>query len=455
MNLFDVIPENLFSILSSPNKRIYIDTLFIIRECFKQEVTMPKEEVAILIESKLEDALLEVQNDSEEEEKIENSLSAKAHYILRRLNFVGWIETEIQSNNFEEYIILPDYAIEIIDLLYLLTNKKNFEYNAYAYATYAALKISLEDDNKQLYVAVMSAYDNTMRLINSIKSLHHNLGRYYRKIIELDSVNKILEEHFDNYKEYIDRIYHPLKTDDPVDKYKVPICKMVEKIIGTDELFDDLLEQAMKSGVYEKKDDAKTVLLTNLNEIQDVYTNINKQISLVDRKNTEYVRATNRRIGYMLMSDKELKGKLINILKNAKNEKVTQLMEDNSNLFMQRYVDKDSIYLRASKSEKKQGKPLKLEEIEIDSNDDLKEFAIKIQNSYTAKRVSEYMSELLSDKSLITTNDIYINSDEEFILLILGAMSEEKGLYDIEYTNEYVKRGKYRIPNMVIKKVQR
>ena len=86
MNLFDIIPENLFSILSSPNKRIYIDALFIIRECFKQEITMPKEDVAILIESRLEDALLEVENDSEEEEKIENSLSAKAHYILRRLN---------------------------------------------------------------------------------------------------------------------------------------------------------------------------------------------------------------------------------------------------------------------------------------------------------------------------------------------------------------------------------
>ena len=121
MNLFDFIPENLFSILSSKNKRIYIDTLFVIRDCFKKEMAMPKEQVIIAIQSKLEDELLQVENENEDEEKIENSLSAKVHYILRRLKSAEWIDIETQSNNFEEDIVLPDYSIDIIDLLYSLT----------------------------------------------------------------------------------------------------------------------------------------------------------------------------------------------------------------------------------------------------------------------------------------------------------------------------------------------
>ena len=450
MNLFEIIPENLFSILSSPNKKIYINALFVIREQFRQEMSMPRDEVVIAITSKMEDEILQIKSEDDEEENIENSLSAKVHYILRRLKWAGWIETEIQGSNFEEDIILPDYAIDIIDLLYSLTTKKNIEYNSYAYTTYASLKIAMEQDKKQLYRAVIAAYENTNKLINSIKSLHHNLGRYYRKITGLNEINQILEEHFDNYKEYIDKIYHPLKTDDPVDMYKVPICKMVEKIVGQDEFFSELLEQAIKSGMYQDEEEAKSDLLSKLFEIQDIYTNINKQMNVVDRKNTEYVRATNRRIGYLLTSDKQLKGKLINILKNAKDDKVIEIMEKNTNLFKQKYVDRDSVFLRSTKSDKKQGKPLAIENIEIDSSEEFKSFLEKVSKSYTSEKVKKYMENLIGSRPIITTNDIAINNDEEFILLILGTMNTEKGFYNIEYSKEYVTLGKYKLPNMVI-----
>lgn len=452
MNLFDVIPENLFSILSSPNKKIYIEALFVIKEYFKQEMSMPKEEIAIAITSKMEDKILEikVEEEDEGEEKIDNSLSSRAYYILRRLKWAGWIEFEIQGNNFEEDIILPDYSIDIINLLYSLTKRKNLEYNSYAYTTYSTLKIALMQENKQLYNATITAYDNTIKLVNSLKSLHHNLGRYYGKIIKLDGINQILEEHFENYKEYIDRIYHPLKTDDPVNMYKVPIIKMIDSIIGQDDKLEELIEQSIRAGAYENKEEAKTDIISKLFEIQDVYANINKQIATVDRKNTEYVRATNRRIGYLLTNDQELKGKLIHILKNAKNDKILEKMQENANTIKQKYIDKDSIFLRNSKNDKKQGVPLSVEEVKIDSKEQLQEFMEKVGKSYTSQKVKEYMQKLMNNRKVITTNDISLSSDEEFILLMLGTMSEEKSFYQIEYTDQYVKKGRYKIPEMTI-----
>lgn len=153
MNLFDILPENLFSILSSPNKKIYINALFVIRECFKQEMSIQKEGVAIAIASKMEDELLQIQVE-DEEERIENSLSESAYYILRRLKWAGWIETEIEDRSFEENVILPDYTIEILNLLYSLTHKKNLEYSSYAYQTYATLKVAVEEENNRLYDAI-------------------------------------------------------------------------------------------------------------------------------------------------------------------------------------------------------------------------------------------------------------------------------------------------------------
>lgn len=152
MNLFDILPENLFSILSSPNKKVYINALFVIRECFAQEMFIPREGVAIAIASKMEDELLQIQVE-DDEERIENSLSERAYYILRRLKWAGWIETEIEDRSFEENVILPDYTIEILNLLYSLTHKKNLEYNSYAYQTYATLKVAVEEENNRLYDA--------------------------------------------------------------------------------------------------------------------------------------------------------------------------------------------------------------------------------------------------------------------------------------------------------------
>ena len=116
-------------------------------------MSIPREGIAIAIASKMEDELLQMKEDDDQEEKIENSLSERAYYILRKLKWAGWIETEIENSNFEENVILPDYTIEILNLLYSLTHKKSLEYNSYAYQTYATLKIAVEEENNRLYDA--------------------------------------------------------------------------------------------------------------------------------------------------------------------------------------------------------------------------------------------------------------------------------------------------------------
>lgn len=449
MNLFDILPENLFSILASPNKKIYINALFVIREVFSQEMSLPKESIAIAIASKMEDELLQMQEE-DQEENFENSLSERAYYILRKLKWAGWIETEIENSNFEETVILPDYTIEILNLLYSLMHKRNLEYNSYAYQTYATLKIAILEENNRLYDAVGLAFENANKLENALKSLYQNLGRYYRKIIEIPEINLILREHFEEYKDYIDKIYHPLKTDDPVEMYKIPICKMINRIIGENEKFEQLLEQAQKSGDYESPEEAKTDLLQKLVIIQDIFTNINKKIKIVDNKNSEYIRATNRRLGYLLTNDKELKGKLINILKNAKKDENVKIMEENLNLYNQLYISKESIFTRNSKSEKMQGKPMEMEKVQFEGEEELREFIKKVGKSYTSEKVKKYMDKLLEEKQIITTNDIQINTEEDFILLMLGTMSEDVNSYNIEYKNNMTQKGKYKIPEMII-----
>ena len=62
------------------------------------------------------------------------------------------------------------------------------------------------------------------------------------------------------------------------------------------------------------------------------------------------------------------------------------------------------------------------------------------------------MNNILGKKQIITTNDINIKTEEDFILLMLGTMSEEKSFYNIEYRKNIVQKGRYRMPEMVIKR---
>lgn len=53
MNLYDVIPENLFSVLVSKNKNLYVKTLFVLLDAFKQHLKISKDELISMINARL------------------------------------------------------------------------------------------------------------------------------------------------------------------------------------------------------------------------------------------------------------------------------------------------------------------------------------------------------------------------------------------------------------------
>ena len=55
MNLYDIIPENLFSVLVSKNKNLYVKTLFVLLDAFKQHLKISKDELISMINAQLDD----------------------------------------------------------------------------------------------------------------------------------------------------------------------------------------------------------------------------------------------------------------------------------------------------------------------------------------------------------------------------------------------------------------
>ena len=452
MNIFNKIPENFFSILVSKNKNIYIDALFVLREAFKQEMTISRENIISRLINNLEDEFYQ-EDFSEEDETNElkdNNISSKAYFLLRKLKWAGWVEFEMQTDSFEENVIIPDYAIKIIDLLYSIVEEKQVEYNSYVFATYSSLKLA-SIEKGETYNAIITAYNNTVQLINELKSLYNSLGRFHRKMCNQDNINEAINEHFFEYKEYSDEMIFPRFTRDSVPRYKSPIRDMLSDILADKERLENTINIASKNSKYKSREEAEDDILNKIRTVLEVYENIDSTMNQIEQKNTDYVRASVKRIQYLLTNDKELKGKLVNILKNSKHEKVLEQMEKEVKLLRQEYISKDSIYLRSSNDKRKQGNPIALKETkELDSKT-LYDFAKSLENLYSNKKINDFMSKNFKDRPFINSNEIELKSVEDLILLILATIKADKSgksFYYFEDSDEIINNNGYRIPNI-------
>lgn len=452
MNIFNKIPENFFSILVSKNKNIYIDALFVLREAFKQEMTISRENIISRLINNLEDEFYQ-EDFSEEDETNElkdNNISSKAYFLLRKLKWAGWVEFEMQRDSFEENVIIPDYAIKFIDLLYSIVEEKQVEYNSYVFATYSSLKLA-SIEKGETYNAIITAYNNTVQLINELKSLYNSLGRFHRKMCNQDNINEAINEHFFEYKEYSDEMIFPRFTRDSVPRYKSPIRDMLSDILADKERLENTINIASKNSKYKSREEAEDDILNKIRTVLEVYENIDSTMNQIEQKNTDYVRASVKRIQYLLTNDKELKGKLVNILKNSKHEKVLEQMEKEVKLLRQEYISKDSIYLRSSNDKRKQGNPIALKETkELDSKT-LYDFAKSLENLYSNKKINDFMSKKFKDRPFINSNEIELKSVEDLILLILATIKADKSgksFYYFEDSDEIINNNGYRIPNI-------
>lgn len=482
MHLFDVLPQNLFSILASKNKYIYADALFVLRKAFRQEMTIKKDDLVSMLISNLDEKMLGVDMSEEledsavlkdkmeaEEPLNENnlngtnesniSLSAIAHFILRRLKDTGWIDIEYQDDSFEEVVTLPDYSIKLINLLFSFTDENLKEYNSYVFSTYSALKTAHEEqEDSSNYNALLTAYENTVKLVDELKSLHNNIRRYHQALSEFATVNEVLKGHFDEYKTLIsDRIYHPLKTLDSIPRYKAPILRFLQRWLTDSSLGQRTVEQAMMRGRYKSREEGHEDVISKIGYIMDTYERLDHILEEIDRKNTAYTRASVEKMRYLLNTDRSIKGKIVEILKRVadssqeKQEALVAKLQEAVELFHQGYIDENSLYVRAARHKKLESPPLQLPPSHEDHEEDIvKEFLDKAKKSYNHTRIMAFMRNIMKDFDVVYSHEVPLTDDESFILLMLATLKgyDRKAFYRVEFMDGYVYNNGYRIPKM-------
>jgi len=461
MQLFSIIRNpSFFSLLASPNKDIYVEALFVVYRCYKQEFMIRKEELVNMLVAALENRMFELAAD-EGEEIEEYSLSGRAHWLVRKLMATGWIELDPLMHSIEEYIAVPDYSVRILQVLYEIAEDKPKEYNSLVYATYSNLSKANEERDDYLGDALLAAYSLTDRLVDSLKSLLNNMRSYYLTLQEQEEVRQVLHEHFDRYQVLVsDKIYHPLKTFDSVPRFRTRILTILREWLLDGELLALMTGQLVRKGRYPDERTARDEVIRMITYIMDQYEKMDGLLREIDRKNASYTRASVERTQYLLNINRDTKGKLIEIVKALPKltcvlpEKIALDLHGMTNLFEQSWLDENSQYREQKKRLFTEPAPLRsdsgvsAEELEAE----FAQFRQRINDSLSHAKVLAFIKKILGDQTEVTSQELEISVTDDLLKLMLGVLKADEPdvPYRVEFQEGYVTINGFRIPDLII-----
>ena len=124
MKLFDILPSDLFSVLASPNRVLYSDALDVLYNAYRETLKIPEEKLYTMLRSKLEQQLADASFEGEDIDEEElRDISGRARFLIRKLCAKGWFEKE-RGEDFEEYITVPGYSSQLLELFHQLRDDR-------------------------------------------------------------------------------------------------------------------------------------------------------------------------------------------------------------------------------------------------------------------------------------------------------------------------------------------
>lgn len=473
MNLFDIIPENFFSIFQGKNRAIYAESLITLFDLLQNDESLiSKNDFIKTLKDKNKDIESfsyegEDLDDEEDNSLLMDTISSKASFICRRLEETGWIDIAMDPDTFDETIILPVYSIMMVRSFKDIISDEESPYLSLVHSTYSELKLEDEDQDELLYTTLDRCYNNTKKLKVELVTLIHSIRIFQNKLGKVFVTNKVLHDYFDVYKNKIsDRYYHPLKTFDSVAKFRRPIIKILDGWIKDKEVRNRLIQQAcIQNGTVDKKK-IESDIITKINYITDTYDTINSLISSIDKEHNLYTKNSANKILYLNNTDKTIKGHLENIFKyyglasqKAGRElgNILSGMQNCISFYDQGYIDSKSVTLPVLRKYRNEEAPLEMIDFTEVGDVMMRNFLNEVMNIYTDEKVYEFMDNAFGESDEIYSQDIPLLDYDAFVLLILATVKKDDD--DCFYTIEEVDDEKiynhgYIIPNFLFKKKQ-
>lgn len=423
--MFQVLPENFFVPLGSPNKTVYW-------ECICKLFTIMDNQLSFGIEREiLVDELqyyFEQSSAAEivEEELADGDSSGKANLILRKLEFYGWIEIETDKS-YVQRVNFQEYAVRVIKTLLEIEDGKQIEYQGYIYTIYSLVKSSTDHPG----VVLTQILDNTDLLITGLKNLNSNIKHYIDELTKHSTVAQIMDALFNDYiTNIVDKAYHRLLTSDNVSKFRPEIIERLESRSRNKAYIEKTADELAGLKEISDEEEAKELVFRYLHEIIDAFRNMDDILLEINQKNTQYQRAAINRAKFLLAGNEDVRGQLKEILLGI-NEVINrermdlggiyeiEFLEDLIRIYCCSFLDDNSFY--SPTEGRKEFVPQEIEDLEPNlelRQEKMRRMVEKMQKILSPEKIEAYVSEQLQGKSEARAAQFPLADAEDFVKII-------------------------------------
>lgn len=449
--MFRIISDNFFVPLASPNKLIYWECICKLFSIMNHQLSFGVER-DVLVEELQYYFEQEQAVSIEDEEMLGKSNRDKANWMLRRLEFYGWIEIETDKS-YVQRVSFNEHAVKIIKTLLEIAEGKKIEYQGYIYTIYSLVRSNTGNSGIEL-LAIM---ENTDMLITGLKNLNSSIKHYIDELTKYKTPAEIMNVLFNDYIENIvDKAYHRLLTSDNVSKFRPEIVERLESKSQS----KTYIERASKeiAGIREITiGEAEELVYQYIHEVIDAFLNIDEILAEINQKNTQYQKAAINRAKFFLIGGEDVRGQIKEILSEL-NKKVNEENMDLGGVYRITYLDEliriYSVGLLDEKSlyvpieGKKEFKPVELMDDSIDEElrqEKLKHMLKKMEKVLNPQKINEYVGGCMKDKKWMRASELPLDSVDDFVRMIYVRLYGQRKnmMYSIE-TGEDIEVNGYR-----------
>lgn len=303
--LFKKLPPLLFSPLAALGAAFYSEvllTLFV--ETQRHQEPLSRELALSLILDVLEEQNafdITAHLDEELPEMLtqeEDSNRRRAGEVLRYLSRCQWLHEEIQRD-FTVVYTLPDYAFRLLAVFHEITHDTRPTLQGLVFTIHDLIQAAHHEGNAPLRIA--QAHHETLRLLNGLKELQHNIGLHIETVLQQLSPQGVLEHTFGVYLRDVTRqTYHELRTTDHVSRYRPDIHKTLTL----------LSEEYGTSGRKRDTEPQLQRLLTQIQDIQEHFDALDNLLEAIDGRHRQFFDIAIRSIESKLLAESTTSGHL-------------------------------------------------------------------------------------------------------------------------------------------------
>lgn len=460
--MFHIISDNFFVPLASPNKQIYW-------ECICKLFTIMNHQLSFGVER---DVLVEELQyyfeqanaiSIEEEDMSGKSNRDKANWMLRRLEYYGWIEIEADKS-YVQRVSFQEHAVKLIKTLLEISEGKKIEYQGYIYTIYSLVRGNTGNPGIEL----LSIVENTDMLITGLKNLNSGIKHYIDELTKYKTPAEIMDVLFNDYIENIvDKAYHRLLTSDNVSKFRPEIVERLESKSRS----KTYIQKASKEIAEIREisvEEAEELVYQYIHEVIDAFLNIDEILAEINRKNTQYQKAAINRAKFFLLGGEDVRGQIKEIL-SALNTQINEenmdlggiyrieYLDDLTRIFSVGLLDEKSLYVPIEG--KKEFKPVEIQTDSVDEmlrQEKLRKMMQKMEKVLNPQKIDAYVETHMKDKMQMNASELPLENVEDFVRMIYVRLyGQRKNMkYSIKTTEEIEIKG-YRFRDYEIHKKEK